>query len=230
MTRSSLPRALGLGLLLLTGCRAQDPAEAPAAPAPAKAPADAAAKLPVARMEVDIGLQSVALAEAEIHAQELSSAASAGRLRRELELATARSVQFKDVESLRRLKEAQMEVQRAQDQIDDNRDELQQLEKLYKGNDLADATKEIVLKRGRRALDRAAAVLAMKELQLKTLKDDLLPAELSRIQLEEDQKKDEIDRSSLAAENQLQQKRIALAKARVDLQKARNALADLEKK
>ncbi len=210
------------GLLLLPGCGGSSPAAAP------KSAADPQA--PQARLALDIARQSADLAEAELRVQEQESQAVAGRLKREFELATAKLVQFREVESSRRLKDSELEALRARDQIDDAREELDQLEKLYRGNELADSTKEIVLKRGRRGLERAQTVLALKELQVKTLKDDLLPAELARMQLDADQKKDEMERAARGAEIQLRQKKVALARAQAELQKATAALSDPEKK
>ena len=221
------PTALAM-LLLLPGCAGQAPA--PGEAIAHKSVESKEAQIRLARMGLDIARQGTVLAEAELRSQELESQAAAGRIRRELELATARLAQFRDVESVRKLQQAQLETQRARDQIDDTREELAQLEKLYQGNDLADATKEIVLKRGRRALERAGSSLAIKELELKTLQADLLPAELAKMQLEADQKKDELERSLRGAEIGLQQKKVALARTQVELQKAVTALADLEKK
>ncbi len=158
-----------------------------------------------------------------------SAPSSAARLRRELELEEARLAQLRNVESGRRLRESELGVQGAQDQIEDARDELEQLEKLYKGNELADATKEIVLKRGHRSLQRAAESLALKEIAHKTLKEDLLPAELGKLQLEADRKRDECERSARNAETLLQQKKAALLRAQIELQKAKDALGELEK-
>ena len=212
-------------LLLLPGC---SPREAPPAPPAKTAPSEAQVR--AARMDLDIAQQGLAAAEAELHAQELEGRAASGRLRRESELAAARLAQYHDVESARKLKECQLQLQKTQDQMEDSRDELEQLEKLYQGNDLADSTKEIVLKRGRRDLLRAGAAVALKEIELKTLRDDLIPTETGRMQLEADQKKDEADRAAQGADVQLRHKRIALARAQADVQKAQAALADLEKK
>ena len=188
------------------------------------------AKALFARMELSLAEQGALIAEAERGAQTLESRVSGLRLGRDLELAEAALVQFRDVESVRRTQEARLEVLKAQDQIQDAREELEQLEKLYQGNELADATKEIVLRRGRSSLERAAAEVAIKELQLKTLKEDLLPLELGKLQLDVDRKKDEAARAALAAQIASMQKGAALGRAKVEVQKAEDALSEAEKK
>ena len=232
MTRSVLPALL----LLLTGCALQAPqpfAAPPAAPAPPEGGGPAPkgdGKLQQARLELEANRQAAALAEAELAAQELEGQASVARARKDLELATARQAQYRDAESVRKLQESALEVQRSRDQIDDAREELAQLEKLYQGNDLADSTKEIVLKRGRRGLERSATALALKELEAKALKECLIPLELARLQLEVDQKQGELDRATRGAALQLRQKRLGLARAQVEIQKSVNALDELGKK
>jgi HlyD family secretion protein len=87
---------------------------------------------------------------------------------------------FEKVELPLALKDADMDVQRILDTMDDQREELDQLEKMYKSEELTNATAEIVVKRAKRTLDRTLVQLDMTRTRSAKTKEHDLPAQLER--------------------------------------------------
>lgn len=100
------------------------------------------------------------------------------KARHELELAERKLKTFKEVSTPERLDRADLSLQYSRDSVVEARQELEQLEGMYKDDQFADKTKEIVLERGRRRLERAERSLALEDRAIATLKSETLPVEL----------------------------------------------------
>jgi len=68
---------------------------------------------------------------------------------------------FETVDGPQTLKQVELGLQQSKDQMDDQQDELDQLKKLYKADDLTNATADIVVKRAVRNLDLYKTLYAM---------------------------------------------------------------------
>jgi multidrug resistance efflux pump len=68
---------------------------------------------------------------------------------------------FDDVEGKHLIANADLAVRQNQDVVDDQQEELGQLEKMYKSEELTNATAEIVVRRARRGLERSRVFLEM---------------------------------------------------------------------
>jgi multidrug resistance efflux pump len=77
---------------------------------------------------------------------------------------------FDEVHGKRMLQQADLSVQHSEEHIADQKEELDQLEKMYKSEELTNATSEIVVRRARRALDRAQVYLEMTRERAKVTK------------------------------------------------------------
>ena len=212
LPRSVLSDSALSALLLSAGCAG---GKSPAPEAAAEKPGPG--RIAAARMAVEAAEAQVKASEQDLQLQEGLNRANRSRLEAEAKLADMKLAQFKEMMRKQRLDQAALEVQQAQDQIEDATDELEQLEKMYQGNELADQTKEIVLRRGRRGLERSRTALALKQAELRDLGEHALPEELGRLDLDAAQKRAELDRESQNAELQVAQKRTALLTARADL-------------
>lgn len=113
-------------------------------------------------------------------------------------------------------------------QVETARDDLKQLQKMYRDKDLTEETERIILKRYQHQVESA-------EFSLKSAK--LAAEETLKITLprKEQSAKDAVEKAELSltkardvAPLALQQKRLALAKLRYDEKKSRDRLADLE--
>ena len=76
-----------------------------------------------------------------------------------------------------RLEWAALGLTRAEDRFKEAKEELEQLELMYAEDDFADGTKEIVLDRGRRRLERSAKDLELRRIDHETLVERTLPLE-----------------------------------------------------
>lgn len=179
---------------------------------------------PDLQAKVEVARQKAALAQAELANQEAANRIALERLDKELDLAQADLKRLREADGPARIAQADLDLAAARHAAEDAADELAQLEKMYGANDLADQTKEIVLKRGRRDLERARAGAAIKEAQLKLLKEHVLPAETGKLALEESAKRALLAVEKEKAANSLLQKRIALAEARMELAAAEKEL------
>ena len=208
--------------LLLAGCGA-GASSAPAEPAEKPSPG----KIAAAKSAVEAAEAQVKAAERDLQLQEKLNQPHRAGLEAEAKLADMKLAQFREMEQKKRLDQAALEVQQAQDAIEDATDEMDQLEKMYKGNELADQTKEIVLKRGRRGLERARTAMALKQADLKNLKEHELPQEQGRLALDAAQKRAELERETQNAENLMAQKQAALLAAKAALAGAQEELRKL---
>ena len=90
----------------------------------------------------------------EVHAATDKETARA-RAEHELELEAARMQKFSQLEVPNRIAWAELRLTQAQDRVRDSEEELHQLELMYAEEDFADQTKEIVLDRSRRRVERS---------------------------------------------------------------------------
>lgn len=74
-----------------------------------------------------------------------------------------------------RIRKSEMDVERLEHSVQDQQDELDQLEKMYKGNDLAKDSQEIVLNRARRRLKRTKESLFMRRNEHKRMLEYDIP-------------------------------------------------------
>lgn len=139
-------------------------------------------ELRAAREALDAARQAQSLLERE---QKLELAAAAEELER-LQLAAgdaARALEHHEqVEGPALLKDAQLELQAGVNQLDDEREELSQLEAMYKATQLASETKEIVLERARRNVKLGEERLAVTRTRHAALTGYELPLQLRQLQ------------------------------------------------
>ncbi len=142
---------------------------------------------------------------------------------RQLDGYLQKELQFKK-ESVR------LQNQGGQHSLDDQRDELSELQKMYREDELVDSTEEIVLKRARRRLASSTARVELSEAQrdydlrvVEVLKEERLRAEAksARESLERERRRtviqEQASESSLARQSfELEQKRETLALLRRD--------------
>lgn len=213
MLRRAAP---SLALLLLAGCAAGGGGNGGVQPAPS---------LDEARSRVESCRERLGAAASALRAEEGAARAAAARLRAEKEIAESALRQLREAEHPRRAAEADLAVARAADGLEDAKDELSQLEEMYQANDLAAKTKELVIKRGRRGLERAQQELSIRTRALRDLKETAIPLEIRKAEHDLLQKSSEIDLEEIRAQGRLAAKRAELADARAALRKAEAELS-----
>ena len=141
--------------------------------------------------------------------------AETARLRKEkeLELGKAELAQFDEIDAPNRLAKAKLELARRRDALSEQQEELAQLEMMYEQQDLADKTREIVLQRGKRRVERAQEELAISERETTALGARTLPRERGKLALEVETRERELVESKSDAEATLLEKRLAVRSA-----------------
>ncbi|MFO0983137.1 MAG: hypothetical protein U1E76_15635 [Planctomycetota bacterium] len=238
-------RCLIQGLVVCTflGCQstarradvqAASPDKAPAAAEPARPDDDKLLELAArrAQLERQLPLDQKKLARAEL---ELSSLAAVSRVaaekaRAELEMATAALKLFDESEAPIKSARARLEVQQSEDNLADQREEMQQLEMMYKEDDLADKTKEIVLRRGQRRLERATQQLELQKAETDKLLNRDLAESRRKLQLAIAEKEAEVARQERAMQGEQMDKEMAVMSAQADLARDQEELARVSEK
>ncbi len=221
MTKTRLSVA-GSMALILAGCAT------PAASVPKGEKRPEPRDVETARMSEGLARMRLAAAEADLKVQEAQGAQTLAGAESEYRQAQMRQGAF-EIERKKRLMEAELAVKGARDRIEDSVEELDQLEKMYQENALADSTKELVLKRGRRQLERAREGLTLQEMGLAKLRDQDLPAEQEKLANDLSQKKAAAEQARARLDLLLQQKKTACEEARLNLHKAEGELKKLQK-
>ncbi|MHC4129407.1 MAG: HlyD family secretion protein [Planctomycetota bacterium] len=118
-----------------------------------------------AEFDLDQARRKLANTERENGIQEEAAGDDLARAEKGAEWAARNLAAYLEKERAFRLEEIRLRKQSWQHSLEDQRDELEQLEKMYREDELVDATEEIVLKRSRRRLASSVANTTLREQQ-----------------------------------------------------------------
>jgi HlyD family secretion protein len=164
----------------------------------------------------------------ERRVQEEADQSALARAEQEADWAARKLAGYLDKEKAFKLEEIRLGKQSRQYGIEDQQDELDQLEKMYREDELVDATEEIVLKRSRRGL---AQTIAWARLSEQRVEYDLALAEAIRqegLEREARERAESLDRLRRSTQVKQTERASAAERARFDLEKQRERLAHLE--
>ena len=136
---------------------------------------DAAAQLELARIKLD-------RANMDADQQRIDGAAAVQKAQFELSVANKARDHYVNVEMPQKSARAQLDLQQAKDSLTEQEEELQQLELMYSKDDLADKTKEIVLARSKRRLERLRQNLVLQQKDLNDLVNVQQPEALRKLE------------------------------------------------
>lgn len=127
----------------------------------------------VAAAEVDLRVARATLEKAEAETRLGEKGDALALLQAETAVRDAESVlrAYDEVEGKHLVRQAELLVKYGEDGIRDQEEELDQLEKMYKTEQLTNATAEIVVRRARRGLERARIQLEMTRGEAKVVKE-----------------------------------------------------------
>jgi hypothetical protein len=148
---------------------------------------------------------------------------------RDERVATEDARRFDEVDEKRRLAESALELRGSSDNLLETREELAQLEMMYKESDLGDATAEIVLNRTRRRLQRAEEGHQLREQRAADLRTITLPREREKLALELKAKTVALENARRQAEQGRMQRELAKRDLDFDLRKQARELEDIER-
>jgi flagellar hook-basal body complex protein FliE len=136
-----------------------------------------------AAVQVELAKTRLERATMDADQQRLDGAAAVEKAKFELATATKARDHFVNVEMPIKGARSQLDLQQAKDYLSEQEEELQQLELMYKKDDLADKTKEIVLARTKRRLERARQGLALQQKDLDDLLNVQQPDQLHKLEV-----------------------------------------------
>jgi multidrug resistance efflux pump len=180
-----------------------------------------------AEADLAVAQENLARLEEEAKVVEEATAVALARAKADAQRTDEALKVFREVEAPLRTKETEHRVQGSRDHIQDQEEELAQLQKMYDADELTEETEDIVLKRGKRGLERSKRALEFLLERQRLLLEIELPKELEGLELAK--RKADVDwvRAQATAPVSLAASRVALEKAKGDLERQRNALGRL---
>jgi len=178
--------------------------------------------------DYDIAVRALAQRREEAQRAAEASAVALAQAEQEKGAADERLEHFQKTDRELRVKESEERIKGTKDNIQDQEEELAQLRKMYKSDDVVEETEEIVMKRAERSLARSKVWLGFQESRHKTMLDLELPRELHGIELDVRRTALGLDRLRATSSIALEQGRIDLAKAEVALERQKVGLDRLK--
>jgi multidrug resistance efflux pump len=190
---------------------------------------------PIARQlaaaEIDLRVARATLAKEQADA-DLGARADAQALERaqtELKDAETNLKVFDDVDGKHMLLNADLSVKSSQDYVSDQQEELDQLLKMYKSEELTNATSEIVVRRAQRALERAKTRLTMEQADSRVTKEVRHPERRRKLVQALDSAKLSLESVKITQALAKVQREAAPARAKAALESAERLVARLRK-
>lgn len=163
----------------------------------------------------------LALAQLELDRQQAAAKVAAAKVATEVELAKQKLDQFDKTDAPLRLAKAHLDLERSKDQLAEAEEELAELKMMYANADLADKTRDIVMHRTERRLERQKQALALATQDVDVLEHQTLPLERRRLELDLAARTAEAEDGRRGAAIDEMNKRSALRDAELELAKAR---------
>lgn len=190
---------------------------------------DKAMKRASLERELPIAQEKLARAQKDVADQSIDNTAAAAKLQKELALAKSKLETFEKREMPAKVAKAQLDLQNVRDNVDNSQEELEQLEIMYKDQDLADKTREIVIRRAKRDLERARQRLGLQEIELATLTERTLPQDREKLALDVEEKDREMARGERNAQKTLMEKRIAVMSGESEIKRIDAEVTNLKR-
>lgn len=146
----------------------------------------------------------------------------------ELEIARRELHVFNEIEAPNRIARGELGLQWADDRALEARQELEQLEIMYKDDQFADKTKEIVIERARRSLQRTERDLELRREEFNTLKETTLPMERQQKELALVGAEESVARLERDREAAKIGERVGLINAELEVVQLANEISDTE--
>ena len=137
----------------------------------------------------------------------------------DLDIATTKLQHHEQYTAPNRLAQGQLNQRYAEDRYKESQEEMEQLELMYAEEDFADKTKEIVLQRGRRRLERSRTNLDIRSNDLLFLQNHSLPLQHKELQFKFEQAGLLLDKTQRDAKASEIDKQIAILTAEAEVAK-----------
>lgn len=162
-------------------------------------------------------------------AAKITTDQSVAKAEKELEIARRRFETFMNQSVPNRIKSAELSYQYSQDSLKEAEEELEQLELMYKEEEFAEKTKEIVIDRAKRRIERSRTGLSIQATELSILKERTIPIETEEQRMAVEDKEKALAAAKRDAESTMLGHRINLMSGESDLKRIETEQAQLEK-
>jgi hypothetical protein len=216
---------LAASSLTLAACQSPSVGSAAEGPSGSKSAGDSAKNISRLERQLQVATDRANLARAQEHEQGGANAHSVARAESELKDLEDQLAELERVSMPARVASARLDLSMARDALSEQEEELAQLEMMYKESDLADKTREIVLNRGKRRVERAKERLENQTRDEQALEQTILPHEHDRLARQIELKRHDLERAHRDGEMQQQEKHIAVAAADMEVMRAEAELA-----
>jgi hypothetical protein len=218
----------------------QDAATKPAESAPAADPLEEKAKVEKERRDIvrkqtrgqrDLQMADLKLAKAKVQIEltEKQNTQAVEKAKKDIEVAERKLKNFKEKSRPERIERAELGLAFGQDSVKEAEQELEQLEIMYKDDQFADKTKEIVLERGRRRLERTKKSLAIESGAIALLKNETLPLEELEQELALKDKREAFEKMQRDQELGMIDQRVGLIAAEGEVLRLKDDISDAER-
>ncbi|UCG32816.1 MAG: hypothetical protein JSU68_14260 [Phycisphaerales bacterium] len=197
-----------------------------------EAEAQAEDRRKLAKLERDIEIARQKLVKAQVagkHGQ-IQNQVAVAEAERELELEQRRLATFERRSAPNRIEWSRLGLLRAEDRLKEAEEELAQLELMYAEEDFADQTKEIVLERGRRRLERSRCDLELRTQDHAILTEETIPTELREHELNVEKKTEVLGKAQRDAEASALDNQIGIISAEAELARLEGEIEALREK
>jgi hypothetical protein len=181
------------------------------------------------RLESELNAARLRLDKSRLAAEhaELQFKESADKAEKELAIAQDKFKVFQEVTAPNRIAWAELGLQRAEDRFQEDQEELDQLELMYSEDEFADKTKEIVIDRARRRLERSQRDLELRRSDYDTLVNVTIPQETADQEFDLEQKERAIDNLHRERAGGEIDQRLGVMATEAEIIKLENELADV---
>lgn len=176
--------------------------------------------------QVELARRKLERAQMDLEQHGHGAEASLAKANDDLQRAAHAFEHFQSFDRPQRLHRAKLELQSAEDFMTEQHEEMQQLELMYEQDDLADKTKEIVLARGRRRLERAKERLGLQQKELEDQISFHLPEEERRLSQAVRDAKAALQRAEFEAKSGAIDRETAVITARQEIEKLERELGE----
>jgi HlyD family secretion protein len=135
---------------------------------------------------------------------------------------------FENMEGPQMLLQAELAVKNQKDSIEDQESELNQLNKMYKSEELTNATADIVIKRAIRSLDRSRIFLKMQTERSEKTKTNDYPIAKQRVLDGQEQARQALASLKIAQEASAVTRKGSLSAARIAVEQAEQKFSDMK--
>jgi hypothetical protein len=207
------------------------PQNAAAGQAPAMTPAqeDALQKADEAAYQLEIATTKLERAKMDAEQGQIESALAVDKAKHELELAQKALDHYVNVEMPQKRARGELELTQMKDSLTEQEEELAQLELMYKGDDLGDKTKEIVIARTKRRLERVKASLALQTKDLDDLVNVQQPEQKAKLEVALKEKQSDLQRAESSAKSSAIDKQLAVKSQTMETEKLKREYAKAKK-